>query len=256
MTMYNKSSAEPPHEKADFERRLDSFFSGEPLPPADTDELSLGASTEEQQRRAEAELDAALALLDDDAEIPAEPNAGRMVAPLWTPEELAAGDYEVIRHEGALTPYDRAFVEVRRLEEERLAVEPGSDAERQVIGDLAQAKGRLKLETKRSTDDTWRQRRTVDEWRRGIGRDEYNASRRKVRTRPNRMTPKDVLAAMTPEEREQHKKAKDADRKWIARQRRKGLTEEEIEAGLERRREERQAERAYDYARNPDFGRF
>lgn len=51
-------------------------------------------------------------------------------------------------------------------------------------------------------------------------------------------------------------KDKDADRKWVARQRKKGLTEEEIEAGLERRREERQAERAYDYARNPDFGRF
>ena len=47
-----------------------------------------------------------------------------------------------------------------------------------------------------------------------------------------------------------------ADRVWIARQRKKGLSEAEIEAGLAKRRADREGDRVNSYADNDGFGAF
>ena len=92
------------------------------------------------------------------------------------------------------------------------------------MAELAEVNRRIKIELERSTDDTYRKRERIDEYKLTIGKDERNASRRD-RPEANVMTPKEVLAAETPDEkvkrlrerkketqalRRQKKKAKDA----------------------------------------------
>ena len=203
-------SASPtrPHEENDREDEkregFEAFFAGAPTVNA----LSLGPSDEEIAAHDEAmlaEFDREFDRLFDDAEAD-QPR----VDPCSAPSE--EGEVEIIQHEpSTTTPYDKAFVEVRRLEAEPDSLERGSDEYHRVMSDLAKARGRLKLETDRGKSDSWRWRRKVDEWRKDEGHEKYNASRR-TRGKPNHMTPKKVLDAMTPEERAQHDKDRNADR--------------------------------------------
>ena len=68
------------------------------------------------------------------------------------------------------------------------------------MAELAEVKRRIKIELERAIDDTYRERERIDEYKLTTGKDERNASRR-VRSEANVMTPKEVLAAETPEEK-------------------------------------------------------
>ncbi|MEQ8899274.1 MAG: hypothetical protein RID23_19505 [Roseovarius sp.] len=203
----HSASPTEPHEKNDREDEkregFEAFFAGA---PSRGKELSFGPSDEELAARNQAMLDRIDNLFDDrEAD---QPRVATSPAPLDEDDE----EVEIIRHEpSTITPYDKAFAEVRRLEAELDSLERGSDEYRRVMSDLARARGRLKLETDRGKSDSWRWRRKVDEWRKDEGHEKYNASRR-TRGKPNHMTPKEVLDAMTPEERAQHDKDRNADR--------------------------------------------
>ncbi|OWU84470.1 hypothetical protein ATO6_12315 [Oceanicola sp. 22II-s10i] len=135
------------------------------------------------------------ALLDPDGEaghrLP--PYVGLSEQEAELAREAAEKTREVMGH---LSPYERAFLRVR--EAERNAAQTGEDIAQERIA----AQRQLELEDERATDETWRGRRNVDQWRAEGGRDQYNAGRRKVRAAAN--TSKEVLAAMSPEERQEH----------------------------------------------------
>ncbi|UWQ40056.1 hypothetical protein K3718_10765 [Leisingera aquaemixtae] len=218
--------ADPDPDAHEFSERLTAFFQGEALErPAGG--LSLGPSADEYRQRRLAEGEALLAELDDTGqEVQA---AAQEDMPDTEAEEPA---FERIDHTSALTPYDKARQRLREAEIQRDAVEPGSDGYHRVMADVAEAARAVRVEQERATDEGWRKRRATDEWRAGEGRDEYNASRRKVRSKPNARTPKTVLDAMTPEERAQYDRDKNAEKVWKHGRRKAGWSAEKIEAEL------------------------
>lgn len=213
--------------------RLNWFSSGETKPTRQWGGLDPDEKRDQIQSDLEA-IDALDDLLSDDTDDTVTAHFVAAAVDATSDDDVL----EVIRDTPETrTPYERAFQRVRELEAQRAEATPGSDEHRALSGLLAEAKRKLKIEDKRGLDEGWRQRRGTDEWRRGEGQDEYNASRRTVRTVPNRMTPKAELAAMSPEERKQHDKDREADRKYIRRTRTalkaKGLSEAEIQAEVE-----------------------
>lgn len=204
---------------------LHAFFEGEPLAQRQS-ELSVGAEDVARRQHDEAQIDAAFDELigcDGDSD---------MIDDQSTVTGAAEPTYERIDHAPALTPYDKAGQRLIEAEILRDVAEPGSDDYHRAMADLVEAKRAFKLEQERSTDDGWRKRRATDEWRAGEGRDEYNASRRKVRDWPNTVTPKEVLNAMTPEERAQHDRDKNAEKVWKHGRRKAGWNAEKIQAEL------------------------
>ena len=144
-----------------------------------------------------------------------------------------------------LTPYDRRRQELRDLEEKRDLIlakpqQTDDDAKRLVaLGPLIQkAQERFDRESERAKDDKWRQRRAINEWRRDEGREEYNATRRKVRLFPNA-----DLSGLTPEEKAQVERDRRSDANWFKRQRDKGVPEAAITAAYAIRLKEREAKR-------------
>ena len=170
---------------------------------------------------------------------------------------------EIIYEPVKLTAYDRRRVELRDAEEKRdvIAASPERTQleqkqlailEKQVV----EAQERFDKEAQRGIDDAWGRRRDIDAWRAGMGKDLYNASRRKVRSTPN-----EKLVDLTPGQKEQWKKDQRADANWRKARAKKGWTEEQITTALAIRVEARLASRSpepdsSDMEQDPTYGMF
>ncbi|MUO79699.1 hypothetical protein GOZ78_17830 [Agrobacterium vitis] len=159
-----------------------------------------------------------------------------------------------------LTAYDRRLKELRDLQEKRSALLTHPDSQRRIAQlDLLieHAQKRFDTESKRSTDDAWRRRRDIDDWRSRDGRELRNASRRKVRSTPN-----EDLSHLTPEEKVQRKRGQRADANFIKRKEQEGMPQADIQAALLLRQQERAVKRMaskemdHDPATNPAYGMF
>ncbi|WHA42961.1 hypothetical protein [Agrobacterium larrymoorei] len=159
-----------------------------------------------------------------------------------------------------LTPYDRRLRELRIWEEryDELAKHPNNERRLAGLGyKVREAKKRFEEEKRRDADDGWRQRRNVDVWRAGEGREIRNASRRKVRSKPN-----EDLSHLTAEQKKARARGQRADANFIKRRTREGMSEADIEVALELRRRERIAKLATKslvdrpLADNPGYGMF
>jgi hypothetical protein len=153
-------------------------------------------------------------------------------------ENLSDDDtYVVERAPIKLTAYDRRLKEFRDLSEKRdeLASHPDSHRRMAQLNLLIeQAQKRLEIEKERSTDDAWRRRRDIDDWRSRDGKELRNAGRRKVRRKPN----EDLLHLTLPE-KEQRKRDQRADANFIKRKEREGMSEANIQAALLLRQQQR-----------------
>jgi hypothetical protein len=147
------------------------------------------------------------------------------IAPLFSLDDL-----EAVRAEAEVVPviyeyvsrYDRAFIQVRELEAELENANEGSARYHEVMGQLASAKGRMKIELQNSTDDNFRKFEVNDEWKLTTGKQERNQSRRD-REEPNQMTSKEVLANETPEEKKERMRTDNTERKRKERAKKKTL---------------------------------
>ena len=143
---------------------------------------------------------AALQALANDEDIPDMRPGAR-----FTDEEL-----EAARADNPATPvipaytsrYDSQIKKRVALEGELTSLTPDEARFHEVMGELAEVKRRIKTELERATDDTYRERERIDEYKLTIGKDERNIGRRD-RPEANVMTPKEVLAAETPEEKKE-----------------------------------------------------
>jgi len=158
------------------------------------------------------------------------------------------------------TPFDRRLKELRDLQEKRevLLTQPDNQRQLAVLDyQIRNAQDRFDTEQKRDADDAWRRRRDIDDWRSREGREIRNASRRKVRSKPN-----EDLSHLTPEQKEERKRAQRADANFIKRRREEGMPEADIQAALALRQQERDAKRnatadvERQLATNPTFGMF
>ncbi len=159
-----------------------------------------------------------------------------------------------------LTPFDRRLKELRELQEkhEQLSKQPNKERRlAEVEYQLRNAKDKFEEEKRRDGDEAWRKRRGIDSWRSGEGREARNASRRKVRAKPN-----EDLSHMTDEQKKEHKRDQRADSNFIKRREASGASAADIQAELaarqQRRANNRQAvsDAGNDMAAHPDFGMF
>lgn len=159
-----------------------------------------------------------------------------------------------------LTPYDRRRQELRELQEKRDEVSTLPNSQRRLAGleyKIEEAQRRFEEEQQRATDDSWRRLRDIDDWRSRDGRELRNTSRRKVRSMPN-----DDLSDLTKEQKDRRKGFQRADANFIARNKLKGVSEAEIQAGLLLRQQKREIKQAAaDEAEsalsvNPTYGMF
>jgi hypothetical protein len=122
---------------------------------------------------------------------------------------------------------------------------------------IKRAEDRFEEEKRRGIDDKWRRLRDIDDWRSRNGRDQRNASRRKVRNKPN-----EDLSDLTPEQKEQRRRDQRADANYVKRQKAKGVPASDIQAALQVRRHQRDSERReaegaeHRLAENPAYGIF
>ena len=177
----------------EFEDRMDRAFDPQTCHSlSDSGEISWGGDG------GKAAILAAIDALANDEDIP-DLHPGQR----FTDEEL-----EAIRADHPATPivhgytsrYDRQFKKRAPLEQELATLTPEEPRYHEVMAELAEVNRRIKIELERSTDDTYRKRERIDEYKLTIGKDERNASRRD-RPEANVMTPKEVLAAETPDEK-------------------------------------------------------
>lgn len=166
--------------------------------------------------------------------------------------------YVVERAAIKLTPYDLRLKELRDLQAKRDALLIHPESRRQIAQldvSIERAQERFELEKARATDDTWRRLRDIDDWRSRDGRELRNASRRKVRSKPN-----EDLSHLTPSEKAQHKRDQRADANFIKRRKLEGMSTADINAALLQRQQERVAMRmasdTHDVRTNPDYGMF
>lgn len=149
----------------------------------------------------------------------------------------------------SMTPYDRRLKELRDLEAKRDAVlskaeRSNEDTMRLTCLEplISQAQERFDSERKHAESDIGRLRYRIDNWRSNEGKDDYNASRRNKRDKPNA-----DLSRMTPEQIAQRERDRSADSKWLNRRRAKGMDEEALaqayEQHLEQRNQKRERER-------------
>lgn len=158
------------------------------------------------------------------------------------------------------TPFDRRLKELRDLQEKRevLLTQPENQRQLAVLDyRIRNAQERFDTEKKRDADDAWRRRRDIDDWRSRDGREARNASRRKVRSKPN-----EDLSHLTPEQKEQRKRDQRADANFIKRKEQAGMPQANIQAALLLRQQQRDAKRRAseemerDLATNPAYGIF
>jgi hypothetical protein len=141
-----------------------------------------------------------------------------------------------------LTPFDRRLRELRDLEVKYEELSKHPNNERRLAGlryQIRKAKERFEEEKRRDADDGWRQRRNTDAWRAGEGREIRNASRRKVRSKPN-----EDLSHLTANQKEERKRDQRADLNFEKRQTANGVSEPDIQAALALRRQQRARERS------------
>jgi len=159
-----------------------------------------------------------------------------------------------------LTPYDRRRQELRALQDKRDELLLYPDSQRRIAEldhQIKEAKERFEKEKGRSTDDDWRRLRDIDDWRSRDGKELRNASRRKVRSKPN-----EDLSHLTPEQKEERKRLQRADANFIKRQEQKGVSEADVQAALLVRQQQRDAKRSAaaeverQLATNPAYGMF
>lgn len=159
-----------------------------------------------------------------------------------------------------LTPYDRRRLELRALQEKRdeLLTHPGNDRRIAELGyQIENAVQRFEKEKRRSTDDDWRRLRDIDDWRSRSGRELRNASRRKVRSKPN-----EDLSHLTNEQKIERKRFQRADANFCRRLEKKGLSQADIQAALLVRQQQRDTKRDAEadierqLATNPAYGMF
>lgn len=245
---YTASDRESAAERRRFEENLENFHSNT---RGDDDLLTAEERAALAKARDEevADLLAALDDLDSVETTTADFAMGHdSRAAYFAPTDAEVAEIRALRQpivSGYVSKYDRAFA--RRMEIERdLAALPEHDhlTRATLERDLAEAKKVCALELERDGDETWRKRRGTDEWR-TRNRDDYNASRRKVREEPNQRAPKAVLTTETEEERKARERAADAARKKAARA---NETPEQAAArkakDAERKRRKRAARRA------------
>jgi len=189
--------------EAEFFDRLERAFDPHvERPLVDTQALCFGPTDEQVNRRYDAILDQ----LDDlDNLEPYTP------IPIFTEADFE--DVEKLPIQRPYTPrYDRLFLKRVALEEELANLDSGSAPYHEAMAELARVMGKIKTELERSTDDVFREREGIDEWRATTGKDEFNASRRD-REEANQMTPKEVLAVETPEEKKERLRKRDSELK-------------------------------------------
>lgn len=159
-----------------------------------------------------------------------------------------------------LTHYDRRLKKLRDLQEKRevLLEKPDHERQRATLDYMIQdAQKQFDKEKKRSIDDAWRRRRDIDDWRSREGRELRNASRRKVRSKPN-----EDLSHLTAEQKAEHKRGQRADANFIKRRTEEGMSKADIQVALELRRRARAAKLAtklpveQPLAQNPAYGMF
>lgn len=236
---YSKSAPDQPEktacsqEKLDFQDRLTAFYTGTPMPTGK--ELDAGPTDDEVLAHQEAELLAQLDGLDT-----FENEVQARFVPLFDPDELEAVSKSIEKiYPEPTSRYDKAFAEVVRCERRLGDIDQEHPDYHKVMADLASAKAVRKEELRRGLDDTWRNRHEVDQWRSGEGREEYNASRRKVRDKANA-----DLSGMTEEERDQHRRDQKRDSDIRCSLRAKGKSDAAIEMHLSKARKKRAAKRA------------
>lgn len=154
-----------------------------------------------------------------------------------------------------LTPYDRRLKELRELQDRREELLTYPDSQRRVAEldyQIKRAEERFEMEKKRSIDDSWRRRRDIDEWRSRGGRELRNASRRKVRNKPN-----EDLSHLSPEQKLDRKRIQRSDANFVKRKRKAGVPAFDIQAALLDRqlRRETETKAADSRAHNP-YGAF
>ena len=170
---------------------------------------------------------------------------------------------EIINEPVKFTAYDRRRAELREAAEKRDAIAAlpkrtqAEEIQLIVLEDqVTKAKKRFDQEVKRGADDAWRRWRDIDSWRAGIGQEEYNEGRRKVRKKPN-----EDLSNLSADQKEQRKKDQRADANWTKARVEKGWTEDQITAALAVRVEARLASRLpvpdnSEMERDPTYGMF
>ncbi|MBY0136903.1 hypothetical protein [Paracoccus yeei] len=146
-------------------------------------------------------------------------------------------DPDVIIHEVKLTRYDVASRRWRELTAKRAALPPDHDPRKAAA--LDQQIKTARDAVKRAESDVSRRQESIDEWRSGAGREEYNASRRKVRAKPNA-----DLSSLTPEQQAQQARDRRSDANWLKPRRDAGIPEVQIQAEFAIRIRDREAVRA------------
>lgn len=146
-------------------------------------------------------------------------------------------DPDVIREDVKFTRYDKARKRLADLIAEREALPSGSSPTKRLALDDKIKRAERALEAAKS--DVSRVRESIDLWRAGAGRDEYNASRRNGKGTPHADT-----SNMTEEQKAQHKDDMAFKRTFRSRCRKRGWPDNKIEAELIIRIREREAARA------------
>jgi hypothetical protein len=259
MAQHSKFESKAPAESDDHDRRVAEFFSGGSMSRQELHrDHDAGPTIASIQER---DLSAAVSALDDLDDLDDDTPATFITAHFHFSDD-DYNDRDVERIDATPNPacrYGKAFAKVRAIEAQ--LEDAGPDDAPRITADLREANAAWDVEKARAVDDRYRKFHRVDLWRAGEGRDEYNATRRK-RDLPNDHTPKEVLGAMTPDERTQHDADMVAKRKWKSDRRKAGWAEDQIEAGLQGwwdKRELRRRERlptATPYSDVSGFGDF
>lgn len=187
----------------EFRDRLEQLFDPLVVRPIsdDASELDLGATNDDL----EAEF---LAMLNDLDNLQPPPR------PLYTEADYEAirADLEILRDEPAyISRYDRLFRARNEIEKNLAELDQDHPEYHSEMARLADLNVRIRTALKRAQDDHFREYERIDEWRL-THKEEYNASRR-VRKRPNKMTPKDVLASETSEQKKERLRQRDRELK-------------------------------------------
>jgi flagellar hook-basal body complex protein FliE len=208
-----------------FEEQVQRFFRGESLPREDREDYDAGPSCEEVARHnvewIEAEMANIMSELEANPTTEAEASNGEQEEPT-----------ERIEHEVYMTRFDKVREKQQAASHAVSAAEPNSSEWHAAMSELARANVQMRKEMERDADPVGRFQNERDRWRSQEGRKKYNASRRK-RKKPNDMTPKAELEAMTDAERAAHDRDQSAKRVWVYKQRKKGKSEAQIEVELE-----------------------
>jgi hypothetical protein len=200
----------------------------------------IDADSEASRAAREAEDAALIAELDaigtDAAEAAPEPAPRQLKGTGGHFQDPDPDDPDVIIHEPKVTRFDKAMTTLRELEAQKAALPVDADVHSVVALNSQIEEARKKKE--RAESDVSRKQEGIDDWRKGAGREEYNASRRQ-REQPNA-----DLSEMTREERARRHQDQRNDSKWRKNCAAKGMTEAQIAAAFVDRVQKRDADRA------------